>query len=199
MSHNGEILRPYVQGNGQLFIPKSFLDGAEVAGRYHVECVGADGKIKWVEDFDNMVVQAGKSDMLTQYFKGSAYTATFYFGLVSSATSYAPGDTLASHAGWTEDTNYSGTNRIAAVFGSPSSASAGTSGIPGTAGTFQLATSAASAFSITGTTTINGALMTQTQVRATTTGVLFSVGSFTGGNRAVVSGDTLNVTYTITI
>lgn len=199
MERSGEVLSPYVQADGTLFIPKGCLENAEVHGRYRMECIGADGTVKWVEEFDNMVVQAGKSDMLDKYFKGSAYTAAWYFGLVSSATSYAPGDTLASHAGWTEDTNYSGSNRIAATFGSPSSASAGSSGIPGTAGTYQLATSSASAFSITGTTTINGALLTVTQTRATTTGVLFSVGSFSGGNRAVVNGDTLNVSYTVTI
>lgn len=195
----GEVLAPVVQADGKLFIPKGAVDNAEVIGRYRMECVGADGQVKWVEEFDNMVVQAGKSDMLSKYFTGSAYTAAWYFGLVSSATSYDPAHTLASHTGWTEDTNYSGTNRITAAFSAPTQASAGSAGIPGTAGTFQITTSAAASFSITGTTTINGALLCATQTIATTTGVLFSVGSFSGGNRAVVNGDTLNVSYTCTI
>jgi hypothetical protein len=50
-------------------------------------------------------------------------------------------------------------------------------------------------FSMNGTTTIKGAFLTNIQDRTSNTGLLFSVANFTGGDRAVVSGDTLNVTY----
>ena len=50
-------------------------------------------------------------------------------------------------------------------------------------------------FSITGTATIAGAFLTVTQSNASTSGLLFSVSAFTGGDRAVINGDTLNVTY----
>jgi hypothetical protein len=107
-------------------------------------------------------------------------------GLVDGATSptYAAGDTLASHAGWTESTAYSGTNRITVGWGSASSGSLA---------------STSTTFSINATATIAGALMCQTQVRATTTGVLYSAGSFTGGNRSVTSGDSLLVTFTASV
>lgn len=157
-----------------------------VHGHYDVVCVGADGNVKWEDKIENLVVTVGKNDLLDKYFAGATYTAAWYMGLVNGGTTptYAAGDTLASHAGWTEDTNYSGTNRITVGW---NAASAGSKA------------STTTAFSITGTTTIAGALLCQTQVRATTTGVLYSAGSFTGGNRAVVNGDTLNITYTASV
>ena len=157
-----------------------------VTGHYDVQCIGPDGQVKWVDSIENLVVTVGKNDLLDKYFAGSAYTAAWYMGLVDGASSptYAAGDTLASHAGWTESTAYSGTNRATVAW---NSASAGSKA------------STATSFSINATATIAGALLTVTQVRATTTGVLYSAGSFSGGNRSVANGDTLNVTYTASV
>ena len=154
-----------------------------ITGSYEVKCLDAEGKLKWEDEIKNLVVTVGKNDLLTQYFKGAAYTAAWYMGLVDGATSptYAAEDTLAIHAGWTESTAYSGSNRITTTFGTASAGSL---------------TSNSASFSINASATIAGALMCQTQVRATTTGVLYSAGNFTGGNRTVVSGDTIVVTYT---
>jgi len=157
-----------------------------VTGHYVVECVGPDGQVKWTDTIENLVVTVGKNDLLDKFFAGSAYTAAWYLGLVDGATTptYAAGDTLASHAGWTESTAYSGSNRATVAW---NAASAGSKA------------STATSFSINATATIAGALLTVTQVRATTTGVLYSAGSFSGGNRSVVNADTLNVTYTASV
>jgi hypothetical protein len=157
-----------------------------VTGHYNVQCLDADGQVKWTDTIENLVVTVGKNDLLDKYFAGSAYTAAWYMGLVDGATTptYAGADTLASHAGWTESTAYSGSNRITVAWNAASSGSKA---------------STATSFTISGTATIAGALLTATQVRATTSGVLYSAGSFTGGNRSVVSGDTLNVTYTASV
>lgn len=157
-----------------------------VTGHYNVQCLDSDGQVKWTDTIENLVVTVGKNDLLDKYFAGSAYTAAWYMGLVDGATtpSYAAGDTLASHAGWTESTAYSGSNRATVAW---NAASAGSKA------------STATSFSINATATIAGALLTVTQVRATTTGVLYSAGSFSGGNRSVVNGDTLNVTYTASV
>jgi hypothetical protein len=103
----------------------------------------------------------------------------------SGYTAYAAGDTLASHAGWSETTDYSGGNRATATFGTATTADPSVinnSGSPG-------------AFNITGTVTVKGAFLCNVQDNTSTSGLLFSVSSFTGGDRAVVNGDTLNVTY----
>jgi hypothetical protein len=83
---------------------------AEAHGRYEVECIGADGKLKWRDTIDNVVCTVGKNLMLDTAFAGAAYTVTGpYMGLISS-TSYsavAAGDTMASHAGWLEVPSWS--------------------------------------------------------------------------------------------
>lgn len=168
-------------------------EGAAAEGQYTVTCVGADGQVKWVEHIENVVVTVGKNDLLDKYFTGSAYTATWYMGLVD-ATSFsvvAPADTLASHAGWLEFLNYtiSGVNRSTPTW---TAASAGAKA------------TVATAFPITGAGgSVYGALMCTTLARNTASnggvGILYSAGQFTGGTRAVISGDTLNVTYTASV
>src|SRR5690349_13093819 len=73
---------------------------------YLFECFDKDGKLKWTETIENLVTTEGKNDILDKYFKGSAYTASWFLGLKGTGSA-AVGDTLASHAGWTEQTPYS--------------------------------------------------------------------------------------------
>jgi hypothetical protein len=161
-----------------------------ITGVFYVECVGADGEIKWTDTFPNQVTTVGRNDMLDKYFAGSAYTATWYMGLVNGGTTptYAAGDTLASHAGWTElaaGTAYSttATNRITISWNAAASGSKA---------------STSTSFPIIASNTVAGALVTATQ-SGSVSGVLYSAGNFTGGNRSVVNTDTLNVTYTATL
>src|SRR4030095_4228375 len=78
---------------------------AEAHGRYEIECIGADGKLKWREIIDNVVQTVGKNLALDTFLAGSAYTVTGPFmGLISSLSysAVSAGDTMASHAGWLE-------------------------------------------------------------------------------------------------
>jgi hypothetical protein len=55
-------------------------------------------------------------------------------------------------------------------------------------------------FNINGTATIAGAFLSSNSTKSGTTGTLFSASKFTSpGDRAVSSGDTLNVTYTFSL
>ena len=167
---------------------KGFNEGARGGGVFHFQCFDKDGNLKWEDSAKNIVVNTGLQDMNTKYFKGVTYSAAWYIGLVegpASGNTYAAGDTLASHAGWNEDTNYSGGNRATATFGTATTADPSEIDNSGSV----------AVFSITGTTTIAGAFLTNIQANNNNTGLLFSVSNFTGGDRAVVSGDTLNVTY----
>jgi len=157
----------------------------KLGGVFKVECFGPDGKKKWGDEFHNLVVNQGLQDLNTKYFKASGYTAAWYLGLVlgpGSGTTFAATDTLASKA-WTEDTNYSG-SRKAVTFGTAT-----------TADPSVIDNSASPAvFNINNTTTVAGAFLAS--VASGTSGILFSAGDFTGGDKLVANGDTLNVTYT---
>lgn len=167
----------------------SSADTVGAGGVYTVECIGADGKVKWTDTFHNLVMNVGIQDMNTQYFKGSAYTASPFLGLVTgpaSGTTYAAADTLASHAGWTENTAYTGA-RKAVTFGTAT-----------TANPSVLTNSASpSTFSMTGSATIAGAFLCN--VASGTSGILFSAGDFSAGDKVVANGDTLNVTYSFAL
>lgn len=157
----------------------------DMRGQFDVECLGPDGRVKWRDSFRNLVTNAGEDDVLDKYFKGSAYTAAHYVGLTDATPTTAETDTMASHTGWAEDQNYSETVRQTLTMGTVSGQSVDNS-------------ASKASFSINGTTTIGGAFVTDSNTKGGTTGVLYSVGAFTGGNKAVGNGDTLNVTYTAT-
>jgi hypothetical protein len=162
-------------------------DGATGGGVFHVTCYDKDGNLKWEATAKNLVVNEGLQDMNTKYFKGSTYTAAWYLGLVAATPTFAAGDTLASHAGWTEVTAYSG-NRKAATFGTATTADP--SVIDNDASQAQ--------FTMNGTATVAGAFLAS--VDTGSSGVLFSEAAFESpGDRAVVSGDILNVKYTFSL
>lgn len=58
------------------------------------------------------------------------------------------------------------------------------------------ALSAAASFSINANVTIKGCILISNSTKGGTTGVLYSAGLFTGGDKVVQSGDTLNVMWT---
>jgi hypothetical protein len=136
----------------------------------------------------NLVVNVGLADMNDKYFSGSGYTAAWYIGLYGAGSSNDPaaGDTMASHAGWTEVTAYSQATRPAATFGSATVADPSVINNSGSV----------AVFSMNGTTTVGGAFLTSDDTKSGTSGILFSASDFQSpGDRSVVSGDTLNVTY----
>lgn len=164
---------------------------ASAGGVYTIECVGADGKVKWAADSRNLVVNEGLQDMNAKYFTGTTYTATWFLGLYGAAASNNPvaGDTAASHS-FTEIVPYSNATRPACTFGTPTTADP------------SVATNSASpaAFSINATATVGGAFLISNNTKSGTTGVLFSASDFAApGDRTVASGDTLNVTYTFSL
>lgn len=154
-----------------------------LAGWYDAECVAADGALLWRKRWPNLVTTVGKNYLLDNGLAGSGYTAAFYLGLISSTsyTAVAAGDTMSSHTGWTESAAYSNSTRVAVSWNSASSGSKA---------------STTCTFNINATDTIKGAFLTTGSAKSGTTGTLYSCGLFSGGDQPVVSGNTLNVTYT---
>lgn len=167
-------------------------DVAEATGVYKIECHDAQGNLKWSAESKNLVVNGGLQDMNAKYFTGSAYTAAWYLGLYGAGASNTPaaGDTMSSHAGWTEVVPYSNATRPACTFGTPTTANP------------SVATNSASpaSFTINATATVGGAFLTSSSTKSGTTGTLFSAADFgSPGDRAVASGDVLTLTYTLSL
>lgn len=166
--------------------------GVKGGGVFEATCRDKDGNVKWSAQSHNLVVNAGLQDMSTKYFSGSSYTAAWYIGLYGAEASNTPaaGDTMASHAGWTENVTYSEATRPACTFGTATTADP------------SVITNAVlpAVFSINGTTTFGGAFLTSNNTKGGTSGILFSAADFSApGDRSVVVGDVINVTYTFSL
>lgn len=178
--------------NAQAMLTESLIMGAQMselflAPKFRYDCVLLDcnGDVKWTEDVSNLVTTQGGNDLLDKYFKGTTYTAAWYLALKSGiANAPALSDTMASHGSWTEVTGYTGsTNRPAITFGTTAAKSN---------------TATLIAFAINATVTIGGAFVSNTQATSPgNTGVMYSASNF-AADRSAVSGDTLNVTLTVT-
>ena len=167
-------------------------EAAQATGLFEIKCHDKDGNLKWEAQSKNLVVNVG-----LQYMAGTALTSvtqitTWYLGLYGAGASNTPaaGDTMSSHAGWTEVVAYSNATRVAATFATATTANP------------SVVTNSASpaTFNINGTTTVGGAFLTSGSAKSGTTGTLFSAADFgSPGDRAVVNSDTVSVTYTFSL
>lgn len=159
--------------------------GAFASTVYHFEAFDKDGNLKWEETVPNIVVNTGLDDLLDKRFKASAFTSSDFVGLTDGTPTIAAGDTMASHAGWVEVTDYSEGTREALTLGSIASQSVDNS-------------ASKASFSINATVTVGGAFVNTDGTKGGSTGILYGVAALTEGDRSLVNGDTLNVTVTLT-
>jgi len=168
-------------------------EGVKATGRFVIECYDKDGKLKWVDDSKNLVVNVGLQYMAGTALDGStARITSWYLGLYGAASSNNPaaGDTMSSHAGWTEVTDYTEATRPAATF------------VAATTANPSVVTNSASKaqFTMNATVTVGGAFLTSNNTKGGTSGTLFSAKDFNSpGDRSVVSGDVVLVTYTFSL
>ena len=168
-------------------------EAVKATGRFVIECYDKDGKLKWVDDSKNLVVNVGLQYMAGTSLDGStARITSWYLGLYGAASSNNPaaGDTMSSHAGWTEVTDYTEATRPAATF------------VAATTANPSVVTNSASKaqFTMNATVTVGGAFLTSNNTKGGTSGKLFSAKDFNSpGDRSVVSGDVVLVTYTFSL
>lgn len=173
-----------------LNVPTDIIRNGTVSWKNAVATFGdkvADLKaVKWVDEVKNAVVTAGLNDNIDKYFNGSTYTAAWYVGLTDGTPSFAAGDTMSSHAGWTEVTAYDESVRETLTLGA---AAAGSANNTGNEAVFTISANG---------TTIGGAFLVTNSTKGGSTGTLFGGAAFTAGDKSLDDNDTLTVTVTVT-
>lgn len=145
----------------------------------------------WDDTFKNLVTDVGRAKYLDATLKTGLTTPAWYVLLVNNASfsAYANGDTMASHAGWLEADFQSNATRPAWTPGS----------ITGTTTASVDNVASKAIFTIDASGTILGCGLVDNSTLAGSTGTLLGVGTFSGGSRAVQSGDELRVSITATM
>lgn len=167
-----------------IFRPYAYLRAA-IGQRFHIECFGPDGGLKWEDYTRNLVMDVGLDEYLQRIWKSSGFTASDFVGLTDDSPTIVAGDTAASHAGWVEAQGYTEATREAFT--------------PGTVASQSVDNAASKAsFSINATDTIGGIFVIDNSTKGGTTGILIGAAAFSGGDKAVANLDTLNVTVTST-
>ena len=168
-------------------------EACDTRGYYKVVCRGADGAVKWEDEIHNVVATVGKNLALDTILAGSAYTVVGPFMGLKGTGSAVAGDTMASHAAWLE---VGGAN--APTYTSPRKTitfSAAAAGVKASTGTYT--------FAMTGSGTVAGCFMVfgsgAVSTIDSTAGTLLSAGDFTGGSKTVANGDSLTVTWQLTL
>jgi hypothetical protein len=177
-----------VNRQGQPLAPAGNVSLLRVKGVWVVECRDRHGNLKWRDESENLVVNVGLTYLIGVALLTTTQIAltSWFVGITATAPTVAAADTMASHGGWTENQTYSQATRPA------------WSGVAGAAGAASNTASPA-AFSANGSSTAGGCFLASNSTKGGTTGTLFSAVAFTGGDRALVNGDTLNVTYNLSV
>ena len=139
-------------------------------------------RLEWQDKIDNLVVNEGL-DLYLDSLTSAAVALSV--GLTDGSPTFAGGDTMSSHAGWSEVTNYGEASRISPTFAAASSQSRDNSANVAT-------------YSINATVTVGGAFVATNATKGGTSGTLLGGGPFAEGNKAMDSGGTLDVTITLT-
>lgn len=176
------------------------LEEAHITGKYIAQCFDADGNLKWEDSIDNVVTDVGANLALDTLFGGAQNTAYFLglISLVGYVSVPVAGHTMAAHGTWVEAGDATNLPRWttpaadaraaitwAAASGRAKALSAVAQFVISVAGTVK------GCFIVTG----SGAVATNKN----TSGVLYSAGLFSGGDKAVGIGDTLQVSYSTSL
>jgi hypothetical protein len=166
------------------------------AGVYSVECVGADGALKWSEECDNAVFDEGEQLILDLALRGASL-GSWYMGLLKTSLTPTPAETstlatlpVSTH----EPINATEPGYTRGAIARDSTAS-GWPTLALSSGDFEATTKVVS-FTASGnwTGSIRWLFLTTDSTVQGTTGKLVSLAQLSA-DRTLLSGDTLNVTY----
>jgi len=162
----------------------NFASILRVKGFFLVEHRNKAGKLIGIYRVPNGIVDVGMNHILETEFHAGTPVTTWYIGLVDNSgwTAFAAGDTMGSHAGWSESTVYSAGTRPQWTMGA--------------AAARQITNAATVDFSINGSATLKGIFITSDNTKSGSAGTLWATAAFSS-TVSVQSGDTLKITYTV--
>jgi len=133
--------------------------------------------------FSNGVTDAALTDMLNTYFRSATQKPTWYMFLIGATgyTALAPADTMSSHTGWTENTDYTESPRPTWAADAALNKSIRNSTTP-------------AIFTMSAATTLKGIGIVSNSTKAGATGMLWCTGLF-GSDRNLAISDVLRVEY----
>lgn len=154
-----------------------------VSGKFHV-LVYRRGFLIWDRRLPNGVTDEGLNHIMGTQFLSGTQVGPWKIGLINVGAVLSPSDTMASHSGWTEVTDYDEAARPNFV------ASAGAVG--------EVYNPAYTVFTMNATATLYGLFLTSDDTKGGTAGILWSTAKFGGVSKQVQSGDVVRIGYTIT-
>jgi len=156
-----------------------------IGGWLQYRILNSDGTatVPWTR-FKNGVPNAALNDVLEVYLRGGTQKTTWYIGLIDNTgfSALAASDTMSSHAGWAEETDYSESVRQTCTFGAASGQ------------TISNVSSVASFTISSNNQSIYGAFLVSNNTKGGTTGVLFATGAF-ASVQGLSTGQVLQVRY----
>jgi hypothetical protein len=166
---------------------KVFSEPMSSHGVFHFQCHRADGSLIWEAEAPNAIVDTGVQYLLNAISTAPPAIVGPFVGLMGGAGTVVNGDTMASHAGWTEvgGTNapaYTGT-RLTPTWAAASGRSKAISSVM--TFTFTSGGTVVGAFVVMSTNAVN--------TKDSGLGTLYSAGTF--APQTVASTNVLTVTY----
>lgn len=133
-------------------------------------------------EFPNGITDVGIHYLLEAGFRGGTAISSWYAGLIDNSgyTGVNASDTMSSHTGWSESTDYNESVRQTLSFGAAASRQI----------------TAQVSFTMNATKTIQGIFVTSDNTKSGTTGTLWSTALFASAP-SLVSGNVLTANYTL--
>lgn len=168
---------------------RGLVFGVRAAGLWKAVCRDPLGRVKWQDEFHNIVVNQGLDHILDVVLSAGTQITSWFIGLTDGTPTPAAADTMdGGHAGWTEVTAYDEATRQAFTDGGVSSQSIDNVG-----------NEAVFTISANGTT-VGGAFLVSSSTKGSSAGgqTLYSAGPFAAGDKTIDDNDTLTITATFT-
>lgn len=180
----------YTTGTGAVTLTTAASHGLGVGDSFTLASVTGTGSFSALDTVQ--IATAGTTGTTLNFTTAPGLTMTITGGNVTTTSGTRIGDTMASHGNWTEAGGANSPTFSARLTPSFSSASGGSK-----------TTSAATSFTMTGSGTLEGCFLVYgsgaVATVGNTSGTLLSAGAFSAGAQAVVSGNVVAVTYTLSI